>query len=131
MKVLSTKVLRMKVLRRKLLPVAFALSAAVVASGASAQEVNLTGRWQCVVLCPSQPGGVAFITQYGWNLNVVSDLAVPSRAWVDYPGHIWIDRANEGAIYSPDGMTLQFDRGTIWQRAPELPPPLPALHTRG
>jgi len=24
---------------------------------------------------------------------------------------------------SPDGMTIQFDNGTIWQRAPEAPPP--------
>jgi hypothetical protein len=45
-----------------------------------------------------------------------------SRAWIDYPGHIWIDWADQGAIFSPDGFTLQFDSGTIWQRAPELPP---------
>ena len=48
---------------------------------------------------------------------------MPSRAWIDYPGHIWVQRANEGAIYSPDGFTLQFDHGTIWQRAPLVPPP--------
>ena len=24
---------------------------------------------------------------------------------------------------SPDGMTIQFDNGTIWQRAPAAPPP--------
>ena len=30
-----------------------------------------------------------------------------------------------GAIYSPDGMTIQFDRGTVWQRAIDLPPPPP------
>jgi hypothetical protein len=40
---------------------------------------------------------------------------MPSRAWIDYPGHIWVQRANEGAIYSPDGFTLQFDHGTIWR----------------
>ena len=51
---------------------------------------------------------------------MVSDAGVPSRAWVNYPGRIWIESANEGAIYSPDGLTLHFDRGTIWQRAPEL-----------
>ena len=34
-----------------------------------------------------------------------------------------------GANYSPNGFTLQFDNGTIWQRAPELPPP-PPLRSR-
>jgi hypothetical protein len=108
-----------------------ALLAALAASPASAQVLNLTGRWQCVALCLGAPGGFGFITQNGWNLNIVNDAGIPSRAWVDYPGHIWVDRANEGAIYSPDGFTLHFDRGTIWQRAPELPPPPPPLETRG
>jgi hypothetical protein len=106
-----------------------ALLAVLAASPASAQVLNLTGRWQCVVLCLGAPGGFGFITQNGWDLNIVNDAGVPSRGWVDYPGHIWVDRANEGAIYSPDGFTLHFDRGTIWQRAPELPPP--PLETRG
>jgi hypothetical protein len=35
----------------------------------------------------------------------------------------FIARANLGAIYSPDGMTIQFDNETIWQRALEAPPP--------
>ena len=38
---------------------------------------------------------------------------MPSRAWVDWPGHIWAQSWNEGAIFSPDGMTIQFDRGTV------------------
>jgi hypothetical protein len=54
---------------------------------------------------------------------------MPSRAWIDYPGHIWIESANQGALFSPDGFTLQFDRGTIWQRAPEMAPPI--LQRRG
>jgi hypothetical protein len=106
-----------------------ALSVALAASGASAQGVNLSGRWQCMAQCLGPPGGFAFITQNGWDLNVVNDIGMASRAWVDYPGHIWIDRANIGAIYSPDGFTLQFDNGTIWQRAPMLPPP--PLSSRG
>jgi hypothetical protein len=113
----------------KTLLAAIALSATLAASGASAQGVNLSGRWQCVALCPGPAGGFAFITQNGWDLNVLNDIGVPSRAWIDYPGHIWIDRANEGAIFSPDGVTLQFDRGTVWQRAPEMPPP--PLRSRG
>jgi hypothetical protein len=104
---------------------AVAMVATLGATDAVAQGVNLSGRWQCVTLCLGPPGGTAFITQNGWELNVVNDVGEPSRAWVDYPGRIWLDTANQGAIYSPDGITLQFDRGTIWQRAAELPPPPP------
>jgi len=102
----------------KILLAAIAVSTALVSTGASAQGVNLSGRWRCVELCLGAPGGFAFITQNGWELNIVNDAGVPSRAWVDYPGRIWIEQANQGAIYSPDGTTLQYDRGTIWQRAP-------------
>jgi hypothetical protein len=76
------------------------------------------------VCTPGLQGQFAFITQNGWEMNVVNDAGEASRAWIDYPGRIWIQRANEGAIYSPDGMTVQFDRGTIWQRAFDVPPPL-------
>jgi hypothetical protein len=102
-----------------------AILAALMATNASAQVqgVDLNGRYQCVLMCVGTPGGWVFITQNGWELNIVSDVGEPSRAWVNYPGRIWVDRANEGAIYSPDGMTIQFDRGTIWQRAFEVPPP--------
>jgi len=101
----------------------------MLASGASAQVLNLSGRWQCVASCLAPPGSFAYITQNGWNLNIVNGDGMASRAWVDYPGHIWIDRVNQGAIYSPDGFTLQFDNGTVWQRAP-VPPP-PPLSIRG
>jgi streptogramin lyase len=40
----------------------------------------------------------------------VNDAAQPSRAWVDYRGRIWVEQANQGAIYSANGMTIQFDR---------------------
>ena len=103
---------------------AVSMMATLVVTDASAQSVNLTGRWQCVASCVAPPGSYAFITQNGWEINVVSELGVPSRAWLNWPGRIWVERANEGAVYSPDGFTLQFDRGTVWQRAPEVPPPL-------
>jgi hypothetical protein len=109
---------------------AVAMLGALASTDTWAQGVNLTGQWQCVALCLGPPGNPAFITQNGWQLNVVSDAGVPSRAWVDYPGRIWLETANQGAIYSPDGFTLQFDRGTIWQRAPEAPPPPPAPQRR-
>jgi hypothetical protein len=41
---------------------------------------------------------------------------------------IWVDAFNESAVYSPDGMLIQFDNGTIWQRG--LPPPPPPLRRR-
>lgn len=109
----------------KVLQFALSMAAALTATSASAEG-------PCVVLCLGPPGGLAFITQNGWDMNVVNDAGIPSRAWIDYPGHIWLERANEGAVYSPDGFTLQFDRGTIWQRAPVVPPPPPPpLSSRG
>ena len=98
-----------------------ALSVALVATAASAQVngVDLNGRWQCVQGCVSvAPGQFAFITQNGWELNIVNEAGVPSRAWINYPGRLWVDRAQIAAIYSPDGLTIQFDNGTVWQRAP-------------
>ena len=101
------------------------IATALIATHTSAQVrgVDLNGQYQCMALCPGGPGSFAFITQYGWELNVVNDAGQPSRGWVDWPGHIWVDRAQQGAIYSPDGLTIQFDSGTIWQRFVE--PPLP------
>ncbi len=112
--------------------ITIALSAALAASAASAQDlVNLTGRYLCVAQCASAaPGQFAFVTQNGWELNMVTEAGVASRAWVNYPGRLWVDRANMGAIYSPDGMTIQFDNGTIWQRAVAVPPPPPPVRRR-
>ena len=78
---------------------------------------NLTGQYQCVQACSSgMPYQVAYVTQNGRDLTVVDDLGMASRAWMDSPGRIWVERANQGAVFSADGMTIQFDRGTIWQR---------------
>ena len=74
------------------------------------------------------PAGFAFITQHGWDLNLVNDAGEPARGWIDYPGHLWVPDANQGAIYSVDGVTIQFDRGTIWQRA--IDGPLPGRRRR-
>jgi len=54
--------------------------------------------------------------------SILHEVGQPSRAWIDYPGHIWAQYWNEGAVYSPDGMTIQFDRGTVWQRDLGVPP---------
>jgi hypothetical protein len=101
---------------------AIAVSAALVATDASAQGVNLTGQYRCIEGCyAARPGQFAYVTQNGWELNMVNDAGLASRAGLDYPGRIWVAQANMGAIYSPDGMTIQFDNGTVWKRAPEAP----------
>lgn len=112
-----------------------AVAATLASTSASAQNVlNLSGRYLCVQLCATGIAGQpAFITQNGWNMNLVTEAGIPSRAWIDWPGHIWVDQFQEGAVYSPDGMTVQFDRGTVWQRdlgLPPPPPPPPRLHYR-
>lgn len=96
---------------------------ALAATDANAQ-VNLSGQYRCIQSCKGQ--GPVFVTQQGWDLNLVNEAGQPSRAWFDWPGHIWADYWQEGAIVSPDGMTIQFDRGTVWQREPVVPPPPPA-----
>jgi hypothetical protein len=35
-----------------------------------------------------------------------------------------------GAVYSPDGMTIQFDNGTVWQRDMGPPPPTRAVRVQ-
>jgi len=96
---------------------------ALVATGAAAQGVNLSGRYFCVKGCLIEiPGQFAYITQNGWNLNLVNEAGQPSRAWVDWPGRIWAENYQQGAMVSPDGMVIQFDRGSVWQRDLGLPP---------
>jgi hypothetical protein len=41
------------------------------------------------------------------------------------PSRIWIENWNQGAVFSPNGMIIQFDRGTIWQRDLGMPAPPP------
>jgi hypothetical protein len=83
----------------------------VVASGVGP---GLSGQFQCIAGCA---GGLpAFVTQNGWDLNLVNEIGQPSRAWIDWPGHIWVQSWNEGAVYSTDGMTIQFDNGTVWAK---------------
>jgi len=106
----------------KHLSVVVGMMAALAANGASAQSVNLTGIYTCVDKC--QGGLPAYVTQNGAALNLLTEAGVPARAWPDWfspTSRIWIDAFNEGAVYSPDGMVIQFDNGTIWQRG--LPPP--------
>jgi len=101
-----------------------AVSSILLAAPALAQQqdVNLTGRYQCIQNCVAmEPGRFAFVTQNGREMNLVNEVGMASRAWLDYPGRIWVDRAQVGAVYSPDGQMIAFDNGTIWQRALEVP----------
>ena len=97
----------------------------VTAASAQVQVLNLSGQYQCIQGC--RGGGLAYVTQNGWDLNLVNEIGQPSRASDDWPGHIWAQYWNEGAVYSPDGMTVQFDNGSVWQRF--VPPPF--LNSRG
>jgi hypothetical protein len=104
-----------------------AVLSAFVATSAAAQGVNLSGRYICVKACaiPSvRRPPFAYVTQNGWDLNLVSEAGRPSRAWVDWPGRIWADNYQQGAIVSPDGLVIHFDNGTVWQRDIGLPPRL-------
>src|ERR1700722_10094941 len=99
-------------------------AATVLAAGltsASAQVLNLTGQFQCVRLCLAAPPAFAYLTQADWEMNLVNEAGLLSRGWIDYPGHIWMAAWNEGAFYSPDGMIIQFDNGSVWQRVVEVP----------
>ena len=98
----------------RLLSVFVLAAASLAAVSASAQVLNLSGQFVCVQGCAG--GAPAFIAQSDWDMNLVNEAGMPSRAWIDHPGHIWVQSWYEGAVYSPDGMTIQFDRGTVWQR---------------
>ena len=99
-------------------------TATVLAAGltsASAQVLNLTGQFQCVKQCLAGPLAFAYLTQADTEMSLVNEAGWPSRGWIDYPGHIWVAAWNEGAFYSPDGMIIQFDNGSVWQRVVEVP----------
>ena len=68
-------------------------AAAIAAStiGASAQVLNFSGQFQCVQGCVAAPLAPAFVTQADWQLNLVNEVGIPSRGWIDYPGHFWAE----------------------------------------
>lgn len=102
-----------------------AIIAALTTTAASAQSVDLTGTYQCIQMCRGD--ALAYVTQNGPALNLLTEAGVPSRAWPDWYSpatRLWIDTYNISAVYSPDGMLIQFDNGTIWQRYVPPPPPL-------
>src|SRR5215475_11587301 len=103
------------------IPLAIGMMVALMAGSASAQSINLTGVYRCVQVCRGDLP--AHITQNGPELNLLTESGAASRAWPDWfspANRIWVDAFNESAVFSPDGMLIQFDNGTIWHR--ELPP---------
>jgi hypothetical protein len=116
------------------LPLVIGAIAAFTASGASAQSTNLTGTYRCIQDCrDGYLGAPAFVTQNEGNLNLVTETGESYRAWPDVTApasRIWIDARNESAVYSPDGMRIQFDDGRVWQRDFGPPPPLPGALRR-
>jgi len=107
---------------------ALATLIALVACDASAQAIgtqgrtpNLSGLYRCVRNCAGASG--TRIIAYGWSLFLTNELGQTTRAWIDWPGHIWLPALNEGAVYSPDGFTIQFERGSVWVLTE--PQPLP------
>lgn len=104
---------------------AFGLLIALTATEASAQMGNISGRYVCIQNCRGEPGSFAYVTQSGRDLNFVDEAGNSSRAWLDWsnPNKIWVDGWDQNALVGPSGMTLQFDRGTVWERAVEMPPP--------
>ena len=113
----------------RMLSLTIGLVAAFAATGASAQSVDLSGRYNCIAMCrgPNQP----YITQNGPELNVVTEAGIPSRAWPDwyFPAtRIWVEAMVQSAVYTPDGLVIQFDGGTVWRR--DIPPPPPPLRRR-
>ena len=57
---------------------------ALAASSASAQPaVNLNGIYRCVQGCVlSFEGRPAFVTQNGWNINIVTEAGIPVQALI-------------------------------------------------
>src|SRR6476660_3059714 len=89
-------------------------------SGVAQPSVNLNGSYRCFQGCsPDLQGRVAVITQNEWDLNIVTESGTAYRSWFDWfspNSRIWIEGMHQGAVYSPNGMTIQFDRGAIWER---------------
>jgi len=103
------------------------LLGACVAGSASAQPLtNLTGTYRCIQACrDGMIGAPAFVTQNGDSVNLTTETGESLQAWPDWNApysRLWIDARDESAVYSPDGMRIQFDDGRVWQRA--LPPPV-------
>ena len=109
------------------LPLVIGLLTACAVTGASAATVNLTGTYRCIQNCQGGMfGAPAFVTQNGEAVTLTTEAGDSFKAWPDWnapDSRLWIDARDEGAVYSPDGMRIQFDDGRVWQRDIGPPPP--------
>ena len=112
--------------RISLVSATLGLMAACAATAASAETVNLTGTYRCIQMCrDGMLGAPTCVTQNGDAVNLTTETGEAYRAWPDWNAplsRIWIEARGEGAVYSPDGMRIQFDDGRVWQR--EILPPV-------
>jgi len=86
---------------------------------ASAEPINLSGRYACVQNCrDGLIGAPVYVTQNGGDINIVNEVGESARGWNDWfsPNRIWTEPWHQSAVYSPDGAVLQFDDGTVYQR---------------
>jgi hypothetical protein len=99
----------------------FALIAlsALAATSASAQSIgtqrsppDLAGLYRCVRNCAGV--GPAQISQRGWDLFLTNENGQTAQAWIAWPGHIKSQSWDDCAVYSPNGFTIQFNRGAVW-----------------
>jgi hypothetical protein len=82
------------------------------AAGTQSWAPNLSGLYRCVRSCAGPSLGR--VVARGWRLTLTAENGETTRAWIDWPGHIWVPALNEGAVYSADGFTIQFERGSVW-----------------
>ena len=108
--------------------IALAALGALAATDASAQAVgtqfsvpNLSGVYRCVRNCAGP--GFAHIRQAGLGLVLLNEAGQLSPGWIDWSGHIWAKAWDEGAVYSPDGFIIQFNRGSVWVLVEPTPIP--------
>ena len=122
----------MELILMRRLSLALGLLAACAATGASAETINLTGTYRCIQMCRNgMLGAPTFVTQNGQAVNLTTETGEAYQAWPDWNApysRIWIDARGEGAVYSPDGMRIQFDDGRVWQR--DIGPPSPVVFRR-
>ena len=108
--------------------IALVILASLLTQPASAQSVgtqarppNLSGIYRCVHNC--------FAARFGRVVAVGTELVLtrydgtPVKAWIDWAGHIWVPSLGEGAVYSADGFTIQFERGSVWVLVDPQPVP--------
>ena len=77
---------------------------------------DVDGVYRCVQHCRGFEGLRGFIGQSGTQVNIVSESGEPANGYIEFPRRIWVDKWQQGAMVSPDGLKIQFDDGKVWVR---------------